>query len=300
MTNRSDTGEIVLVGVDGSDAALRAVRWGAAEARRRRLPLRLVHAFAWVKDAHFRASETTEHYRNILLDQGRSHLDAAAAVAHEVAPELAVEKQLTVGHPVEVLRTEGQRAAVAVIGDRGLSRFDDLLVGSTAMAMAAHAACPIVVVRGGEPDPGGSGSMPVVVGVDDSANSDGAIEFALEAAAARVVPMVAVHAYAELFVDSTFGRMLNWDVIESDVKRHVAARLAGWSEKYPGVDVQQVVSHDRPARRLVAMSENAQLVVVGSRGRGEFAGLVLGSVSNVLVHKAGCPVAIVRPPRSTR
>ena len=297
---RGDTGDVVLVGVDGSDDALRAVRWGAAEARRRRLPLRLVHAFAWVKDADFGASGATDQYRDVLLEHGHRNLEAAAAVARGVAPELAVQQQLTIGYPVDVLGTEARRAAVAVLGDRGLSRIEGLLVGSTAMAMAAHAACPIVVVRGAETDPGRSASLPVVVGVDDSGTSEAAIEFALEAAAARGAPVVAVHACGETIIDTTFGRTLHWDVIESDVERELDHRLAGWSAKYSGVEIQRVVYRDRPARRLVEMSEDAQLVVVGSRGRGEFAGLVLGSVGNALVHRAGCPVAIVRPLRRPR
>jgi hypothetical protein len=112
--------------------------------------------------------------------------------------------------------------------------------------------------------------------------------------------VVAVRACGETIIDSTLGRTLHWDVIESDVERELDHHLAGWSAKYPGVEIQRLVCRDRPARRLVEMSEDAQLVVVGSRGRGELAGLVLGSVGNALVHRAGCPVAIVRPPRRTR
>lgn len=284
-------GRTVVVGVDGSDHALRAVRWGAAEAVHRRLPLRLVLAFTWMAHHDRARPGQEERYRDILLDGARQRLAAAAAVAALQSPGVEVESQLVVGHPVEVLREESARAQVVVIGDRGLSRIDDLLVGSVAVALSAHGRCPVVVVRGRDPGT----ALPVVVGVDGSATSDTAITFAFDAAAARFVPLVAVHAWSDLVFDpSMAGVMLDWEGVEADERQRLADRLVPWSEKYPEVPVEHRLVRDRAAHALLEQADGAQLVVVGSRGHGEFSGLVLGSVSNALVHRASCPVAVAR------
>ena len=137
----------------------------------------------------------------------------------------------------------------------------------------------------------------MVVGVDGSPTSEAATAFAFEAASLRRVPLVAVHVWRDVLVDATMAPLLDWDVIDSDEREVLAERLAGWSEKYPDVPVRRLVARDRPARALVEESGRAQLVVVGSRGRGGFHGLLLGSVSQALLHHAHCPVAVVRSPR---
>jgi nucleotide-binding universal stress UspA family protein len=134
----------------------------------------------------------------------------------------------------------------------------------------------------------------VVVGVDGSPTSEAALAFAFEAAATRGVSLVAVHTWWDLFVDPTMAPLPDWDAIEVDEREVLAERLSGWGEKYPDVPVQRLVERDQPAHALVEQSLRAQLVVVGSRGRGNFAGLVLGSVSHAVLHRAHCPVAVVR------
>jgi nucleotide-binding universal stress UspA family protein len=149
-------------------------------------------------------------------------------------------------------------------------------------------------VRGAELDEQAGRSRPVVVGVDEATGSEAAVGFAFEAAAARGVPLVAVHAYAALVNAPTLGRLIDWNVIAEDEQQRLAGHLAGWIEKCPEVPVEQVPVVDRPVHQLLALSETAQLVVVGSRGRGQLTGLLLGSVSNALMHKAACPVAVAR------
>ena len=206
---------------------------------------------------------------------------------------LDVEQQLIVGFPIPVLTAESERAQLVVIGDRGLGGVTGLLLGSVATALAAHAESPVVVVRGDDEDP--DPSAPIVVGVDGSPVSEAALAFAFDAAAARGVPLVAVHTWWDVSVDPAMAPLLDWDAIERDERRLLAERLAGWGEKYPDVRVQRVVLRDRPAHALVEQSRGAQLVVVGSRGRGGFTGLLLGSVSHAVLQRAQCPVAVVRP-----
>ena len=282
----------IVVGVDGSDSALRAVRWAADEAARRRAPLRLVTAFGWTDDVTVGQPGLGTRYRDILLDQSRRALAAAVDTARGRQPELALSHELRIGYPIGTLADEARRAQLLVVGDRGLNRVEGLLVGSVGVALASHAACAVVVVRGPELD---DPTRPIVVGIDGSPVSEAAIGFAFQAAAERGAPLVAVHTWWDTFLDPGLTTQLFRDEDQVYEQEQLAERLAGWSEKYPQVKVTRTVARDRAVHLLLEQSHGAQLVVVGSHGHGELAGLVLGSVSNALVHKAGCPVAIVRP-----
>ncbi|WP_214364467.1 universal stress protein [Pseudonocardia sp. H11422] len=288
------SGRPVVAGVDGSESSMEAVRWAAPEAGRRGVPLRLVNAFGWTITEHIGDLGLGAEHRAVLLDAARREVATAAATARRTAPDVTIDEQVLTGYPIPVLAAESATAGLVVLGDRGLGGFAGLLVGSVAVALAARAACPVVVVRG---DDGRRRRLegPVVVGIDDYSVSEGAVAFAYAAADARRVPLVAVHVWHDLMVDPTMSPMLDWPAIEADERLQLAERLAGWGEKYPDVAVQRLVIRDRPARALVAESNRAQLVVVGSRGRGAAAGTVLGSVSQALLHHAACPVAVVRP-----
>jgi nucleotide-binding universal stress UspA family protein len=287
----------VTVGVDGSDAALRAVRWAAAEAVRRQVPLRVVNAFAWVEEhapggrpGHGRA------YRATLLDRAHGLVAAAAAEASGLVADLEVEEDVIVGAPIAVLAGESRTAQLLVVGDRGLNRLEGLLLGSVSVALATHAQCPVVVVRGAEREPARAATLPVVVGIDGSPTSEAAVAFAFEAASARQVPLVAVHTWWDLGLNPVMAVPMDDSAVAAEeAAALLSERLAGWAGKYPDVAVERVIERDLPAPVLIAQSARAQLLVVGSRGHGELTGLVLGSVSNAAVHRAGCPVAVVRP-----
>lgn len=286
----------VVVGVDGSESALHAVRWGAAEAGRRGVPLRLVIAFGWMVHHVAARAGIEESYRDTLLARARDQLAEAGAVAEREGAGIEIETQLIVGSPIQVLSGEAYRAQLVVLGDRGLSRVGGLLVGSVAAALAAHASCPVVVVRGDERSSSETVSMPILVGVDGSPTSDAAIGFAIEAAAARSVSLVAVHTWSDMVFDTAMSAvLLDWDAVEAEERRVLSEQVGVWVEKYPGVPVELLVTRDRPAHSLLEQASRAQLVVVGSRGHGAFAGIVLGSVSNAVLHRAPCPVAVVRP-----
>ena len=289
-----DTRSRIVVGVDGSDTALAAVRWAAAEAARRRLPLRLVAAHTWPAGGFVGDPGLGVDPRAVLRDLVRGHLAAAASAAAAVVPGLAVEQVEVDGDPAAVLAGESERADLVVLGDRGLGGFTGLLLGSVAVALSARAACPVVVVRGAETDPAVPRPEPVVVGVDGSPGSTAALVFAVDAAVLRGVPLVAVHAWRDVLVDPTMSPLVDWDAVESDEHEALAERLAGIRTDHPDLALRKLVVRDRPARALVDESRNAQLVVVGSRGRGGMQGLLLGSVSQQVLHHAHCPVAVVR------
>ena len=282
----------ILVGIDGSSSALAAARWAAREAVVRRAPIRLVYAFGWmpVHDADDPV-QIVPDARDSLRRTAEERLAAAAAQVGEVAPDVAVSQEVTTGMAAALLVSLSGEAQLAVVGHRGLGGFAGLVIGSVSAALAAHAACPVVVVRG--PDaPRQDG--PVVVGLDGSPQSEAALAFAVEAAVARRVPLRAVRAWLDPAVPYVVTGPADWD---EEVKRQqglLSEQLVGWCEKYPELRVEPVLVQDRPAHALAQSTGDAQLVVVGSRGRGGLTGMLLGSVSQAMLQHAECPVAVVR------
>jgi nucleotide-binding universal stress UspA family protein len=178
-----------------------------------------------------------------------------------------------------------------VVGSRGHGGFVGALLGSVSQHCVHHATCPVVVVRG--PDtPRRDG--PIVVGLDGSPQSEAALAFAVEAAVARRVPLRAVRVWLDPAVPYVVTGPTDWD---EEVKRQqglLAEQLVGWREKYPDLRVEPILMQDRPAHALAQSTGDAQLVVVGSRGRGGLTGMLLGSVSQAMLQHAECPVAVVR------
>ncbi|GAA2896068.1 universal stress protein [Pseudonocardia halophobica] len=296
MTNQ--LGGAVVAGVDGSDSALDATRWAAADAARRGTRLRLVAAVGWTTFQPAGLPALGQEYqRQVTARAAEEHLEAAVAAAREVAPGVEIEREVRGGEAPVVLRTESERAALVVVGTRGRGGFSGLLLGSVAVAVATHAECPVVVVRGTSAPDG-----PIVVGVDGSdggGENEAALGVAFEEASRRSVPLVAVHAWSEAVLDPFLVPLLDRTVVQAEQEKALEGRLAGWTAKYTGVDVRAVIVVDGAARELVDRSTGAALVVVGSRGRGTVAGALLGSVSQAVLHHAASPVAVVRPEAGT-
>jgi nucleotide-binding universal stress UspA family protein len=281
----------VVVGVDGSESALHAVRWAADEARRRRTGLRLVHAHEI--PVGYPPGFVDWHALHVALAaQGRSWLDQARQAVEDIAPGLVADVVEVKAGAVPALLAESAHAALVVLGSRGLGGFTGLLLGSTAVELAAHAHCPVVAVRGPYP-----GDGPVVVGIDGTPTGEPAIAFAFAAASARGTGLVAVHTWTDLLLEAAFAgsaAQLDFSVLAEQAEEVLGERLAGWQEKYPDVPVTRHVSRERASRALLRHTEGAGLLVVGSRGRGGFRGLLLGSTSQHMLHHAPCPVAVVR------
>lgn len=284
----------IVAGVDGSASALHAVRWAAREVARRNAPLLLVHV-------SYLMPEPARHLPDDLdwlLDQRRQWLAEAVAAARAAAGPIEIATELRDGTVAKAFIEESASARLIVLGRRGQEGFSDLLLGSVPAAVAAHAHCPVVVLRSSTMDAPPPATGPVVVGVDGSALSDAAVAYAFDAASVRDVPLVAVHAWLDLHLTGAWTPLpmiVDWERIEADEHRMLAERLAGWQEKYPEVEVRPIVVKDRPAHALLTAARDAQLVVVGSRGRGAVASIGLGSVSHSLLRHAPCPVVVVRP-----
>ncbi|GAA2865094.1 universal stress protein [Pseudonocardia halophobica] len=288
----SDVGRAVVVGVDGSDSALDATRWAAAEAARRGCGLRLVAAVAHTMFRPIGVPQLGQEYQRRVWERAaEEHLTAAVAAAQDVAAGVDVQQEVRAGEARMVLHSESERAALVVLGSRGRGGFTGLLLGSVAISVAAGAACPVVVVRGTRA-PGG----PVVVGVDGHGAADEpALLLAFEEAALRGAPLVAVHTWSGAVLDPFLVPTLDPKAVLAEEEQLLEERVAPWRGKYPAVEVRLAVAFDGAARELVTHSEGAGLVVVGSRGLGSFSGLAMGSVSQAVLHHAACPVAVVRP-----
>jgi nucleotide-binding universal stress UspA family protein len=180
-----------------------------------------------------------------------------------------------------------------VVGARGLDEFGWRMVGSVSSGLLHHAHCSVVIVR--DPDSVGPGSRddaPVLLGIDGSPDSEAATALAFDEAVRRGVPLVVLHAWSDVGVFPILG--MDWHVYRDEGDEALGERLAGWQEIYPDVQVHRRLVCDVPARWLVNESDSAQLVVLGSRGRGGFEGLHLGSVSSAVAQSARVPVIVVR------
>lgn len=284
----------VVVGVDGSTSASHAVRWAAEEAARRNTSLVIMHSCMVVPVHAPHMAGSSEAFAEAVFDHGRVLLAEATAVAKETAPQVEVNAELTSGGAAEQLVGRSASTQLVVLGSRGPGGFTGLLVGSVAVAVTTHAHCPTIVVR--DPDTVPDRDAPVVVGLDGSPSSDAALAFAFEAAALRGVALHAVRTWWDLTAETAWQRGMtatNLASIEAAEQRLLAEQLAACATAYPDVPVHQTLTRDRPAHTLVERSAKAQLVVVGTRGRGGFRGLLLGSTSQALIHHAHCPVAVV-------
>ncbi|HWD05317.1 MAG TPA: universal stress protein [Amycolatopsis sp.] len=274
------SGSELVVGVDGSAGALAAVRWAARVARERRRGLRLVHALPELPAPYPRADPTYEQLLEAAAGQGRTMLAEARAAASEVEAKTVLRPE----RPADALVAESADAAMLVLGTPGLRPLGRILLGSVTVALTAHAHCPVALIRPHVGEDEAPAEGPVVVGVDGSPASEEAIATAFEEASWRGARLIAVHC-----------RHDGWRAADEYGRELLAQRLAGWQEKYPDVAVDREVVAGRAPERLLDFADRAQLLVVGSRGRGGFSGLALGSTSQALMSYALCPVVVARP-----
>jgi nucleotide-binding universal stress UspA family protein len=282
----------VVVGVDGSESGWAAVRWAAAEAVRRNVPLRVLAVY---HDARLHAARYGEP--DDVARLARDHFDQvvndAVAEARSVEPGVDVTGSVTVGDPAAELVAASRDVDLLVVGSRGLGGFGSLLLGSVGQRVAMHAYVPVVVVRGRADTAAG----PVIVGVEDSPNIDRVVEAAFEHARRREVRLIAVHAFAVPVPPTGADTPVPYDiaVARDEASARLAEIIDGWREKYPTVEVETLAGRGTPAAVLTGVSSTAGLVVVGSHGHSALAGTLLGSVGMQMLHHSECPVLIVRP-----
>jgi nucleotide-binding universal stress UspA family protein len=281
----------VVVGVDGSDASVATLDWALTEARVLRVPLRIVHAVQWPLLPLPPRSYPLGTGDDTARTAGERVLAEAACRCVTAAPDVTVEIELVIADPTGALLQQSASTSLVVVGATGAGELTGVVLGSVADVVATKARCPAVVVRRPSAADG-----PVVVGIDGSPGADTAFDFALQHADRRRVPLIAMYAWhgvASYGPGVMLPLVVDWELVAEEARRGLAEAIAGWSEKYPDVTVEQRVVRAHPVQALADAGRFAQLLVVGSRGHGGYVGLLLGSVAQGLVHHGPCPVAVV-------
>ncbi|OBG22051.1 universal stress protein UspA, partial [Mycolicibacterium celeriflavum] len=268
------------MGADGSAPSQAAVRWAAREAIMRSLSLTIVHANRVPEIAAsvlmWPAGQVPQEIFDLQEAEAHKIIDDAVAAAREYAGDngsLEVDSEILLGGPVPTLVDLSKDAQLVVVGSRGRSGLDSVLLGSVSSGLIHHAHCPVAVIHD-EASP--SDKLPVLVGIDGSRSSEAATALAFDEASWRGVDLIALHVWSDADVSQL---SMDWETVHSSALKTLAECLAGWRDRYPDVTVQKLVELQRPAHHLLELSTQAQLVVVGSHGRGGFAGMALGSVA---------------------
>ncbi|HEX5535423.1 MAG TPA: universal stress protein [Actinomycetales bacterium] len=294
------TDKEIVVAYDGSEQAGAAVDWAAREALARQVRLRVVY----VERPNVLAGPPggDPWMAQQIEEIGRQLTDEAEERARRVEG-VDVQSTVLTGPPAGALVDTARDAELLVLGTRGRGEFASALLGSVAYSVSAHAACPVVVVRGdGQVRPGPS--APVVVGVDGSEPSREAVDTAADAAHRYGAPLTVVAAWQGAYAGAWAGEY--WAAVSAEALADmdkaaqretqdvVDSAVAQAKQRHGDVEIRGVTADGMPAKVLVDASADAGLLVVGARGRGGFTGLLLGSVSHGVIHAASRPVMVVR------
>lgn len=291
MPDRTFRQELV-VAIDGSSGSDAALQWAAHDASLRDAGLVVVHVLPDADAARWLDLPSSEYFD--LAHRAREILDEAKrSVLQAVGPKVIdVRTRTATGNTVARLVELAKDADMIVVGSRGHGRLERLVLGSVSSGLVRHARCSVAVIHGNDvSSPKEMTDAPVVVGFDGSPASEVAMAIAFDEAALRDVELIAVHAYSDA---SAMFPPSEWLSLRPFAVALLNEGLARWGKSYPQVRVRHVVARDRPEHQLLELSAQAQLLVVGSSGRGRALGTRLGSVSSAVAQYARVPVIVAR------
>lgn len=277
--------ERIVVGYDGSDAAGKAVRWAAMQARRSGFILNVVHCSLWPVFTHNMgpvpgiAGSGLRHAAESIVSDG-------VALAREEFADAQIATSLVYGWPAENLRKLAATASLLVVGTRGAQGFPGLLIGSVSLELASTAACPVAVIGGSERPLG-----PVVVGIADE-GWEATLRYAANFAslAHSVLKIVHVHRHHGFHQDAFY------EAGATEKREMLDSALRSVRNTWPGLEVRdRLLPGTSVAGTLVGAAGGAQVVVVGTSAQGAVSGS-FGSTAHAVLHHAGCPVIVVRHP----
>ncbi|MGZ4612737.1 MAG: universal stress protein [Kineosporiaceae bacterium] len=291
--------EHVVVGYDGSAPSAVAVDWAAAEARRRGVPLTVVHV---VDDLGIVPGQLPQRMAPLRATAMRIAAEGVER-ARKVDDGLEATAQTLIARVAPALVEASKNASLVVVGTRGRGEVTAALLGSVAFRVSEHAHCPTVVV------PGSAGALPgpdrpVVAGVDTWPRSEPAVSFAAGIASETSAPLELVCAYRAAYPG--MGDPTTWWALEAEGEvqferlareaalETVVAASQAMRDRFVGLNVHTFAPEGPPARVLAEKAKGCGLLVIGARGSGGFAGLRLGSVAHAVLHDAPAPVAVVR------
>ncbi|MBL3700406.1 universal stress protein [Leucobacter luti] len=278
--------EKYLIGVDGSEQSRVALAWGLARATERGATVQLLH----VADDSFLSESVA--FLSEAQKASEQMLEAEVAYARSLGFTGEISGSAVVGHPIAEVEEASKSADLLILGQHSGTRFAGSFFGTRAVKVAATAHCPVAVIPTVDATPNAG----VVVGIDGSEASQRAIAYAAEEASFRGAPLIAVYAWMPPL---TPGLEYLWseELVESQrsaAEEAIAIGVAGLAERYPDLEVRREIIQAPPVAALVQAAEGAQLLVVGSRGRGGISRLLLGSVSHGVLQALPCPVIVTR------
>jgi len=285
-------GDPVVVGVDGSESAQGAARWAGAIAERFDAPLRVVHGMPRLgRNLTEAAAGIQAAVMTYQADNAETFLKEAADTVRCERPGLTVTTAATSDPIDDVLVDASRRARFVVVGGMEFSPAAAVLLGSTTLTLATHASCPIVAWRGSTTSPT---SDPVVVGVDDTPAGRAAVKAAFDIAARLGVAVHAVHAWSMSRPpgDVTIPFLIDWAEVEALQLAALTELVNEYRRDHEGVEVQYFLEMSPSGRALLKHLNDAQLVVVGNRGRAALTAAVMGSTSLNMLHHSNVPVMV--------
>ena len=283
---------VLTVGLDGSPESLAAARWAADEAEKRKLPLRLLHAWPMLvpEPARFPSEVDQNYWARRLVHTAQAELETRH-------PGLSISGSLVAEDVQDALLQAASESEALVLGSRGLESVTSYFLGDVSMPVVARAQRPVVLVRAdtGEDGPVPAPASRVVVALKLRDSSESLLDFAFHTAAARGVPLLAVHGRSV-----PLHARVPWGVdhgiteeMRRDARKHLSKALRPWREKYPQVDVADSIRFASPAKAVVQAAEGAVLLVVGRREHRPGLAPHLGPVAQAAIHHGRCPVAVV-------
>lgn len=269
--NNPHSPQWIVVGIDGSDAAIKAAKWAVAEATSQDIPLRLVYAIPERKE------DVLPNEPLIDVQCGEAALRAACAALHATAAEVKIETDLVTGSPAEALVEESRHATMVCLGSVGIGQIARRIIGSTAEFAAQNAHCPVAIIRANR-DAGESLSGSIAVVVDDSPQNESVLEHGFREARLRNAPILAMGTWRWGFGEIPY--------------RQLDRRLHGWVDQYPEVHVRPAAARHGAAEYLIGTQEPVQLAVV-DRWYSDKVTRMIGPLTPRFGH-TGCSVLVVR------
>ena len=293
MTIHIEPGSII-VGVDGSTDAERALRWAAEQASLERRSLAVVAAASidqvgalpWAGAAGGYVVPMAE-----ILEQTKAMATAAAETVRRLRPGLSVTAHAAHGDPRDVLIEASGHAHLVVVGSRGRGVLRSRLLGSVSTTVSRHAQSPVVVCR---PEHPGTTRKGVLVGADGTPEGQAVLEIAFQHASMRGLPLTVLHSFHDV-VASVYGTHLGASTEEflAEERLLLAEIVAGFAEKFPEVTVQRQLDGGLASESLSADSESWNLIVVGRHPTNSLSRIFSATVATAVLERAQTTVVIV-------